>query len=167
MPVFDNILCNLIVGGLIRPLKHHVLMRECAEYLQYLGYSEACIVQHQKKWTEYLLPYLEEKGIVNYTSVIGEEYLDSILSTLCLHSKRVLTRSVHILSTYLEAGIIPKRIVPLVEHPLPGEIGRTATVFFQHLVEMRRKEVTISKYPFQLILPVLRSIQVLLWLRAS
>lgn len=155
--MIDNILCNLIVGGLIRPLKHnymsnnktkniHVLMRECTEHLLYLGYSEACIVQHQKKWAEYLLPYLEEKGIVNYTSEIGEEYLDSILPTLRLQPKRVLTRSVHILSAYLETMAIPKRIVPLVEHLLPGEIGRATTVFLQHLVEMRRKEVTITKH---------------------
>lgn len=155
--IIDNILCNLIVGGLIHPLIHnymsnnntkniHVLMRECIEQLQYLGYSEACIVQHQKKWTEYLLPYLEEKGIINYTSDIGEEYLSSILPTLSLHPKRVFTRSVHILSAYLETGLIPKRIVHLVEHPLPGEIGQVATVFLQNLVEMRRKEVTVDKY---------------------
>ncbi|MBF0648175.1 tyrosine-type recombinase/integrase [Dysgonomonas sp. GY75] len=124
----------------------HVLMRECTEHLQYLGYSEACIVQHQKKWIEYLLPYLEERGVVNYTPDIGEEYLDSILPTLALHSKRVLTRSVHILSAYLETGLIPKRIVHLVEHPLPGEIGQAATIFLQNLVEMRRKEVTVDKY---------------------
>lgn len=155
--MFDNILCNLVVGGLIRPLKHnymsniktkniHVLMRECTEHLQCLGYSETCIIQHQKKWIEYLLPYLEEKSMVNYTSDIGEEYLDFILPTLSLQPKRVLTRSVHILSAYLETGVIPKRIVHLVEHPLPGEIGQAAVVFLQHLVEMRRKEVTVSKH---------------------
>jgi site-specific recombinase XerD len=124
----------------------HVLMRECTEHLQYLGYSEACIVQHQKKWAEYLLPYLEEKGITNYTSDIGEEYLDSTLPTLALQPKRVLTRSVHILSVYLETGLIPRRIVHLVEHPLPGETGQAAAVFLQNLVEMRRKEITVGKY---------------------
>ena len=93
--IIDNILCNLIVGGLIHPLIHnymsnnktkniHVLMRECTEHLQYLGYSEACIVQHQKKWVEYVLPYLKEKGITNYSSDIGEGYLASILPTLAL-----------------------------------------------------------------------------------
>jgi len=121
-------------------------MQECTEHLQYLGYSEACIVQHQKKWAEYLLPYFKKKGIVDYTADIGEEYLASILPTLALHPKRVLTRSVHILSAYLEAGVIPKRIVHLVEHPLPGEIGQAAAVFLQNLVEMRRKEITVGKH---------------------
>ena len=121
-------------------------MQECIEHLQHLGYSDACIALHQKKWTEYLLPYLNEKGITNYSSNIGEEYLDSVLSTLSVQPKRVLTRSVHILSTYLETGSIPKRIVHLVEHPLPGEVGEAALAFLENLTSKRRKEITIDKH---------------------
>ena len=82
----------------------HVLIQECTEHLRFLGYSEACITLHQKKWSEYLLPYLQEKDIVFYSTEAGECYLKSILSNLTPFSKRVLTRSVHILSAYLDTG---------------------------------------------------------------
>ena len=124
----------------------HVLMQECTEHLQYLGYSEACITLHQKKWQDYLLPYLKKKGITEYSSEIGEKYLNSILSTLTPFPKRVLTRSVRVLSAYLETGIIPKRIVHLVEYPLLGEVGETASVFLEDLISKRRNEHTITKH---------------------
>jgi integrase len=124
----------------------HVLMQECTEHLQYLGYSEACISLHQKKWAGYLLPYLKEKGITNYFSDIGEKYLDSVLPTLTPFPKRVLIRSVRVLSAYLETGAIPKRIVHLVEYPLSGEIGKAASAFLEDLIERRRSELTITKH---------------------
>jgi integrase/recombinase len=127
-----------------------VLMQECIEHLQHLGYSDACITQHQKKWAEYLLPYLQKEGITSYTSDIGEKYLESILSSLPLHPKRVLTRSIHILSVYLETGEIPKRIVHLVEHPLLGEIGEIAVLFLEKQISKRRSELTVTKHRMNL-----------------
>ena len=124
----------------------HVLMQECVEHLQHLGYSDACIALHQKKWADYLLPYLKEKGIINYSSDVGEEYLGSVHQTLTPFPKRVLTRSVRVLSAHLETGSIPKRIVHLVEHPLPGEFGEAAHAFLEHLTGQRRKEITIDKH---------------------
>lgn len=128
----------------------HVLMQECTEHLQHLGYSDACIAQHQKKWAEYLLPYLQEKGITSYTSDIGEEYLESVLPSLPLFPKRVLTRSVHILSVYSETGQIPKRIVHLVEHPLIGEVGEIAVLFLEEQISKRRSEFTVTKHRMNL-----------------
>lgn len=124
----------------------HVLIQECTEHLRFLGYSEACITLHQKKWSEYLLPYLQEKDIVFYSTEIGECYLKSVLSNLTPFSKRVLTRSVHILSAYLDTGIIPKRIVPIEEHLLPGEIGDAAHLFLEELVNSRRNDITVLKH---------------------
>ena len=124
----------------------HVLIQECTEHLRFLGYSEACITLHQKKWSEYLLPYLQEKDIVFYSTEAGECYLKSVLSNLTPFSKRVLTRSVHILSAYLDTGIIPKRIVPIEEHPLPGEIGEAAHLFLEELVNSRRNDITVLKH---------------------
>lgn len=126
--------------------KIRVLVQECIKHLRHLGYSEACITLHQKKWVGYLLPYLDEKGITNYSSEIGEQYLDSVLPTLTPFPKRVLTRSVHVLSSYLETGIIPKRIVHLMEYLLPGEIGKAASVFIEDLADRRRSELTITKH---------------------
>lgn len=124
----------------------HVLIQECTEHLRFLGYSEACITLHQKKWSEYLLPYLQEKDIVFYSTETGECYLKSVRSNLTPFSKRVLTRSVHILSAYLDTGIIPKRIVPIEEHPLPGEIGEAAHLFLEELVNSRRNDITVLKH---------------------
>ena len=124
----------------------HVLMQDCIEHLQHLGYSDACIALHQAKWADKLLPYLNEKGIIDYSVDIGEEYLNAVLQTLTPFSRRVLARSVRMLSTYLETGSIPKRIVHLVEHPLPGEIGKAATVFLEDQIKRRRSEITIEKH---------------------
>jgi len=121
-------------------------MQECAEHLQHLGYSDACITTHQKKWIEYLLPYLTEIGSVTYSSDIGERYLESILPSLALFPKRVLTRSIHVLSVYLETGTIPKRIVHLVEYQLHGEVGEAASEFLADLINKRRSELTIIKH---------------------
>lgn len=121
-------------------------MQECRKCLWHLGYSEACITLHQKEWVGYLLPYLEEKGITNYSSNIGERYLDSVLPTLTPFPKRVLIRSVRLLSIYLETGIIPKRIVHLVEYPLPGEVGEAASTFLRDLIDRRHSELTITKH---------------------
>lgn len=127
-----------------------VLMLECTEHLRYIGYSDACIIQHQRKWVEYLLPYLQKEGIRFYTPDIGEKYLESILPCLPLHSKRVLTRSIHVLSAYLETGKIPKRIVHLVEHPLLGEVGEVATIFLEEQINKRRSELTVTKHRMNL-----------------
>lgn len=121
-------------------------MQECIEHLQHLGYSDACITLHQKKWAEYLLPYLSEKGIIAYSCDIGEAYLESVLPSLPLFPKRVLSRSIHVLSVYLETGAIPKRIVHLVEHPLLGEVGEAASIFLEDLINRRRNEHTITKH---------------------
>ena len=121
-------------------------MQECVEHLQHLGYSDACIALHQEKWANYLLPYLNEKGITDYSSNIGEEYLDSVLQTLTPFPKRVLTRSVRVLSAHLETGSIPRRIVHPVEHPLPGEAGKAALAFLDVQRDKRRKEITIDKH---------------------
>ena len=52
----------------------------------------------------------------------------------------------HILSAYLDTGIIPKRIVPIEEHPLPGEIGEAAHLFLEELVNSRRNDITVLKH---------------------
>lgn len=124
----------------------HVLMQECTEHLRHLGYSDACISLHQKKWSEYLLPYLQKNGIVFYTTEIGENYLRSVAPDLTLSPKRVLTRSIHILSTYLETGDIPKMIVQIREHPLTGEVGDAACLFLKELINKRRCETTVLKH---------------------
>lgn len=121
-------------------------MQECTEHLRFLGYSEACITLHQKKWSEYLLPYLQEKGIVFYSTEVGEYYLKSVLPDLTPFPKRVLTRSVHILSSYLDTGVIPKKIVQMEEHPLPGEIGEAARLFLKEQISKRRCETTVLKH---------------------
>lgn len=101
---------------------------------------------HQKKWSEYLLPYLQKNGIVFYTTEIGENYLRSVAPDLTLSPKRVLTRSIHILSTYLETGDIPKMIVQIREHPLTGEVGDAACLFLKELINKRRCETTVLKH---------------------
>ena len=122
-------------------------MQECTEHLRLLGYSEACITLHQKKWSEYLLPYLQEKGIVFYSTEVGECYLKSVLPDLTPFSKRVLTRSVHILSSYLDTGVIPKNDCTGRGTSLTGKkVGEAARLFLKEQINRRRCETTVLKH---------------------
>jgi len=124
----------------------HTLVEECVKHLQELGYSDACISVHQKHWKDGIIPYMEKCVTSSYTPEVGEEYLQYATKNLAPSTKRARKRNVHVLSDYLENGTIRKRIVHLVNHPLPGEIGQVALEFLDTLKVLRRSELTIKNH---------------------
>jgi len=123
-----------------------VLIRQCVGHLRYLGYSDTCIGEHQRKWEEGILPYMKENGISLYSPDIGEQYLLIATKNVAPSTLRGRRRNIHILSDYIENGSIAKRIVHLVEYPLPGEIGKVSQVFLQSLASLRRNELTVKEH---------------------
>jgi len=50
----------------------HTLVEECVKHLQELGYSDACISVHQKRWKDGIIPYMEKCVTSSYTPEVGE-----------------------------------------------------------------------------------------------
>ena len=124
----------------------HTLIEKCVKHLQELGYSDACISVHQKRWKDGIIPYMEKCGASSYTPEVGEEYLRWATKDSAPSTKRARKRNIHVLSEYLEKGTIRKRIVHLVNHPLPGAIGQVASEFLDTLRALRRSELTIENH---------------------
>ena len=124
----------------------YTLTKECVKHLQELDYSDACISVHQRQWKDGIIPFMEHRGVSSYTPEIGEEYLQYATKNSAPSTKRARKRNIHILSEYLEKGTIRKRIVHLVNHPLPGGIGQVASEFLDTLRALRRSELTIENH---------------------
>lgn len=122
------------------------LVEECSEQLHNMGYLDACIRSHQQRWRDGIIQFMQEKGLTDYSAAIGEEYLKHAAKDSAPSTKRGRLRSIHILSEYLETGTIRKRIVSLVEHPLPGKIGVVATEYLENMRVLRRNELTILNH---------------------
>lgn len=121
------------------------LIEECTTHLKQLGYSDACIANHQKNWSNGILSYMQESKLTDYNSQIGEDYLQ-LATTVAPSTKRGRKRNIHILSDFLETGTIHKRIVHLVDYPLSGEIGQISELFLHELKLIRRNELTILEH---------------------
>ena len=122
------------------------LVQECESFLRQLNYSEACIAVHRRQWNDGIIPYMVSRGITEYNPVIGADYLAHATKDSAPSTKRARTRNIHILDEYLASGSIRRRIVHLVDHSLPGEIGEIAQSYLDHMKEIRRSEGTILNH---------------------
>jgi integrase len=122
------------------------LIGMCENHLREIGYSEACITIHVKKWQHGIKRYMDENSISEYSEDVGEEYLRIATRNQPPGSISHKTRSIHILTDFLASGTIRKRIVPLVEHPLPGETGEAVEKFLDRLKILRRCDSTIRTH---------------------
>ncbi len=122
------------------------LTRECESFLRQLNYSEACIAMHGRMWNDGIIPYMDSRSIVEYNQVVGADYLAHATKDSAPSTKRARTRNIHILDEYLATGSIRRRIVHLVDYPLPGEIGVIALSYLDHMKDIRRSEGTILNH---------------------
>ena len=127
-----------------KPIKD--LVQECEVLLRQLKYSEACIAVHRRQWNDGIIPYMEQRDIADYTPIIGADYLAYATKDSAPSTRRARTRNIHILDEYLATGSIRRRIVHLVDYPLPGEIGEIAQSYLAHMKELRRSEGTIINH---------------------
>jgi integrase len=123
-----------------------VLIQECIAHLRALGYSEANVSEHCRNWRDGIQPYMKTEKTSDYSSEIGERYLSIATQSVAPSTARSSIRSIHILSDYLKKGTIAKRILHLMEYPLPGQIGDMARLFLQSLRVLRRSELTIAEH---------------------
>jgi site-specific recombinase XerD len=123
-----------------------VLIELCENHLRKLGYSEACIEVHLRKWQQGIKQYMDENSISEYSRDIGEQYLHTATKHQAASTVRSKVRNIHILTEYFECKTIRKRIVPLVSYPLHGEIGAVANLFLQEMQSSRRCELTVQEH---------------------
>ena len=122
------------------------LVAEIVQFLQDQKYSSSCVETHRRRWRDGIIPYMDSRGITLYSSQIGEEYLSQATRGIAPSTKRARLRSIHMLTEYLETGYVRRRIVHLVEHPLPGEIGRIAQEYLQGMQAARKNELTVLNH---------------------
>ena len=122
------------------------LVAEIVQFLQDQKYSSSCVETHRRRWRDGIIPYMDSRGITLYSSQIGEEYLSQATRGVAPSTKRARLRSIHMLTEYMETGYVRRRIVHLVEHPLPGEIGRIAQEYLQGMQAARKNELTVLNH---------------------
>lgn len=131
-------------------VKIDVLIGKCISYLHEKNYSEPYIHALHKIWRERVRKFMIEVGVDYYSPPIGEDYLKSRPLAQMSRSRSYTERKVvDILNGILIRGRISRSYKP-VEHPLDGNIGERAKEFIDSLVELRRKENTITHYRFYL-----------------
>lgn len=123
-----------------------ILVKKCEIFLREKGYSETCISVHLRKWEQGIQRYMDDNFISDYNSDIGEQYLVIATKNKAPSTIRARTRNIHILSDFLSSGTIRKRIVRLIDYPLPGEIGIIAEKFLESLRMARRCDLTINEH---------------------
>lgn len=73
-------------------MRHHIdlrtLIEQCTGYLRDAGFCEKSVVEFNRYMRCGLLAYSEEKGITNYSTVLGNEYLEYLKQEKCLSPGR-------------------------------------------------------------------------------
>jgi hypothetical protein len=123
-----------------------ILVKKCENFLREKGYSEACISVHLRKWEQGIQQYMDDNFISDYNSDVGEQYLLIATKNNAPSTSRARTRNIHILSDFLSSGTIRKRIIRLIDYPLPGEIGIIGERFLESLRIARRCDLTINEH---------------------
>lgn len=124
-------------------------MERCVAYFNEQNYTEQRISVYRALWRTGIVRYMEAKGIEEYTSDIGDEFI-----TTCHHNgivrpqEREKIRSVQVLNDMLDLGRIRKRCIVPVHHALDGEIGKEMEKLITHITHLRRSQSTIKDYHF-------------------
>jgi len=122
------------------------LIKACVAYLRDDGYSKARIDDYLRFWQNGVVTFMEDHSISNYSTDVGERYINTAITEGSASHKRAIRRCVHVLSDYHLFGKVRKRIVPYVNYELSGEIGEVAKGFITSLEAMRRSELTLSEH---------------------
>jgi site-specific recombinase XerD len=123
-----------------------LLVVQCVNCMRELGYAENCIENHRRRWVDGIVRYMTQQGFIEYSADIGERYLEKAVREVAPSTQRARKRSIHLLSDFLENNTVRRRIVHLVDYPLPGEIGKIATEYLTNMKKLRRSEATILNH---------------------
>lgn len=124
----------------------NVLIDACIEQMRADRYDETCIEVHRRRWQKGIVSYLNAQGTSEYTEQAGQDFLSRILPGLDPSTQRGHQRGINLLTEFMHTGVVRRRIVTLVEHPLPGELGTIILKYLEDLKAQRRADQTISNH---------------------
>lgn len=124
----------------------NVLIDACIEQMRADRYDETCIEVHRRRWQKGIVSYLNAQGTSEYTEQAGLDFLSRILPGLAPSTQRGHQRGINLLTEFMHTGVVRRRIVTLVEHPLPGELGTIVLKYLEDLKAQRRADQTISNH---------------------
>ena len=122
------------------------LIANCVLQMRLDGYDEKCIETHQRRWQKGIVTYMHKTGTTQFSPEVGTSFLADVLPGLAASTQRAHRRSIHLLTEFMQTGIIRRRIVKLHEFPLDGEIGNAVLQHLDFLREQRRCEPTIHNH---------------------
>lgn len=122
------------------------LINACVAWLRENGYSEARIRDYTRLWKNGILKFMGQQAISVYNPTVGDDFIGSPLPFNSPTYRRAVRRSIAVLSDFLAHGKVSNRIVPRVNHELPGEIGCAAEAFLASQAELRRSTPTLDNH---------------------
>ncbi len=127
------------------------LIDSCVNYFNNACYTAKRIDKYRSLWRNGILKFMKEKSMSIYTLAVGSWYISEWVSKDNLgHEEREKIRSIQVLDDYLNLGYIRKNTTKHVEHALIGPLGEEMQKLIQHLISLRRSEVTIYDYKLYL-----------------
>ena len=106
-----------------------LLIQKCVERMYRSGYSDACIMEHHRRWKKGICEFLRENGFTHYSTDVGAVYLENATKGYASSTARGRRRNIHILDQMLEHGVIANREKDFCKYPLPGDLGKLALRF--------------------------------------
>jgi site-specific recombinase XerD len=127
------------------------LIDDCLQFFSNNCYTQSRIDRYRYLWQYGILRYMKEKNLLYYTPSLGQQYItDCIPGDNVRPYDRDKIRSIQVLDDWLNLGVIRKRSVTPVNHPLYGEIGLQMQKLISHLQSLRRSSITIKDYQLYL-----------------
>lgn len=119
------------------------LIEDCIDYFEQNCYTRHRIERYKSMWKNGICRYMRDRGIVNYDSSVGDQFIQNTISSIVTPGERDLIRSVSVLNDMLATGKISKKTVHPVVRELTGPIGEAINGLLLHLKELRRSQTTI------------------------
>lgn len=121
------------------------LLPECKTLMRNAGYSQRTRLTYESIWVNKLKPFMDAKGMSDYSVQLGEEFLSSIPEDLTVSFNRT-RRCVTILNTVLETGQIKRYIPQAAKLDFKGEIGKLFQELLEYKISKRASRNTINVY---------------------
>jgi integrase len=122
------------------------LIDGCRRYLRKNSYSNDRIQTYESLWRNGIIPFMNEKGLTNYSLEVSQQFMDSIAQRGFINAhQRDRIRSVQVLDDFLDLGYVRKRRTIPVEHPLLGEIGMQMQKHIENLQSLRFSKITVNR----------------------
>jgi len=123
------------------------LIERAVQLLKDAKYTSSRIYTYRWLWSKGILPFMQAKGLDDYTEEVGKEFMLTCHdgSELTFHH-RDLVKSADVLTKALVCNNVGGRMSFRTHYVFEGEIGGAVKLFLEHKGELRNKPGTITSY---------------------